>query len=94
VYTAPAFEERRATVRHRKLPRVSKERKITTILALTSQAARIKEISAFRSPELFPPFGLREQLTNDGGATTAPAPTPPSYHISVASLRPNAEDAP
>jgi RNA polymerase sigma-70 factor, ECF subfamily len=35
-----------------------------TIIVLTLQAARIEEITAFRSPELFPPFDLPEQLTN------------------------------
>jgi RNA polymerase sigma-70 factor, ECF subfamily len=34
-----------------------------TIIVLTMRAARIGEITAFRSPELFPLFGLREQLT-------------------------------
>jgi RNA polymerase sigma-70 factor (ECF subfamily) len=34
-----------------------------TIIVLTFQAARIEEITAFRSPELFPRFGLPEQLT-------------------------------
>jgi RNA polymerase sigma-70 factor (ECF subfamily) len=34
-----------------------------TIIVLTMRAARIAEISAFRSPELFPLFGLREQIT-------------------------------
>ena len=33
-----------------------------TIIVLTFQAARIEEITAFRSPELFPRFGLPEQL--------------------------------
>ena len=33
-----------------------------TIIVLTFQAARIEEITAFRSPELFPLFGLPEQL--------------------------------
>jgi RNA polymerase sigma-70 factor, ECF subfamily len=32
-----------------------------TIIVLTFQAARIEEITAFRSPELFPRFGLPEQ---------------------------------
>jgi RNA polymerase sigma-70 factor (ECF subfamily) len=34
-----------------------------TIIVLTFQAGRIEEITAFRSPELFPRFGLPEQLT-------------------------------
>jgi RNA polymerase sigma-70 factor, ECF subfamily len=34
-----------------------------TIIVLTFQAARIEEITAFRSPELFPRFRLPEQLT-------------------------------
>ena len=34
-----------------------------TIIVLTMRAAWIAEITAFRSPELFPHFGLREQLT-------------------------------
>jgi RNA polymerase sigma-70 factor, ECF subfamily len=34
-----------------------------TIIVLTFQAARIEEITAFRSPVLFPRFGLPEQLT-------------------------------
>jgi RNA polymerase sigma-70 factor, ECF subfamily len=33
-----------------------------TIIVLTLQAAHIEEITAFRSPELFPRFGLPEQL--------------------------------
>jgi RNA polymerase sigma-70 factor (ECF subfamily) len=33
-----------------------------TIIVLTMRAARVAEITAFRSPELFPLFGLREQL--------------------------------
>jgi RNA polymerase sigma-70 factor (ECF subfamily) len=33
-----------------------------TIIVLTFHAARIVEITAFRSPELFPRFGLPEQL--------------------------------
>jgi RNA polymerase sigma-70 factor, ECF subfamily len=33
-----------------------------TIIVLTFQAARIEEITAFRSPELFPLFRLPEQL--------------------------------
>ena len=33
-----------------------------TIIVLTFRAARIEEITAFRSPELFPHFGLPEQL--------------------------------
>ena len=33
-----------------------------TIIVLTFHAARIEEITAFRSPELFPHFGLPEQL--------------------------------
>ena len=39
-----------------------------TIIVLTLDAARIEEITAFRSPELFPRFGLPEQLP---AATTA-----------------------
>jgi len=38
-----------------------------TIIVLTFQAARIEEITAFRSPELFPRFGLPEQLTPTEG---------------------------
>jgi RNA polymerase sigma-70 factor (ECF subfamily) len=56
-----------------------------TIIVLTFQAARIKEITAFRSPELFSRFGLPEQLTNDVGPTTALAPTKASHHASLAS---------
>jgi RNA polymerase sigma-70 factor, ECF subfamily len=63
-----------------------------TIIVLTFQAARIEEITAFRSPELFASFGVPEQLTNDVGAATAP--TPPSHHISEASSRAIEEDAP
>jgi hypothetical protein len=59
---------------------------------LTFQAARIEEITAFRSPELFASFGVPEQLTNDVRAATAS--TPPSHHISVASSRAIEEDAP
>ena len=33
-----------------------------TIIVLTLRAASIEEITAFRSPELFPRFGLPEQL--------------------------------
>ena len=33
-----------------------------TIIVLTFDGARIEEITAFRSPELFPRFGLLEQL--------------------------------
>jgi RNA polymerase sigma-70 factor, ECF subfamily len=33
-----------------------------TIIVLTLRAARVEEITAFRSPELFPRFGLPEQL--------------------------------
>jgi RNA polymerase sigma-70 factor (ECF subfamily) len=33
-----------------------------TIIVLTFRAARIKEITAFRSADLFPLFGLPEQL--------------------------------
>jgi RNA polymerase sigma-70 factor (ECF subfamily) len=33
-----------------------------TIIVLTFRATRIQEITAFRSPELFPRFGLSEQL--------------------------------
>jgi RNA polymerase sigma-70 factor (ECF subfamily) len=33
-----------------------------TIIVLTLRAASIEEITAFRSPELFPLFGLPEQL--------------------------------
>ena len=33
-----------------------------TIIVLTLRAARIEEITAFRSPELFPRFSLPEQL--------------------------------
>jgi RNA polymerase sigma-70 factor, ECF subfamily len=36
-----------------------------TIIVLTFQAARIEQITAFRSPQLFPRFGLPEQLTNE-----------------------------
>jgi RNA polymerase sigma-70 factor (ECF subfamily) len=59
--------------------------KAETIIVLTFQATRIEEITAFRSPELFPRFGLPEQLTNDVKATTTPAPTPASHHASLAS---------
>jgi RNA polymerase sigma-70 factor, ECF subfamily len=55
-----------------------------TIIVLTFQAARIEEITAFRSPELFPRFGLPEQLTSDVVATTALGPTP-SHHVSSTS---------
>jgi RNA polymerase sigma-70 factor, ECF subfamily len=65
-----------------------------TIIVLTFQAAWLEEITAFRSPELFPRFGLPEQLTNDVGATTALAPAPSSHHVSLTSLRPIEEDAP
>jgi hypothetical protein len=65
-----------------------------TIIVLTFQAALIEEITAFRAPELFPRFGLPEQLTNDVGATTALAPAPSSHHVSLTSLRPIEEDAP
>ena len=61
---------------------------------LTFQAAWIEEITAFRSPELFPLFGLPEQLTNDVGGTTALAPTAASQHVSVASPRSIEKDAP
>jgi hypothetical protein len=37
-----------------------------TISVLTLRAARIEEITAFRSPELFPRFGLPEQLPTSG----------------------------
>ena len=33
-----------------------------SIIVLTLRAASIEEITAFRSPELFPLFGLPEQL--------------------------------
>jgi RNA polymerase sigma-70 factor, ECF subfamily len=36
-----------------------------TIIVLTFHAARIEEITAFRSPELFPRFGLPDVLTKD-----------------------------
>jgi len=65
-----------------------------TIIVLTFQAARIVEITAFRSPELFPRFGLPEQLTNDIGATTALAPASASLHIRLASPRSIEEDTP
>jgi RNA polymerase sigma-70 factor (ECF subfamily) len=64
-----------------------------TIIVLTFQAARIEEITAFRSPEFFPRFGLPEQLTNDVSATTQPGPTLAS-HASLASPRSIEEDAP
>jgi RNA polymerase sigma-70 factor (ECF subfamily) len=36
-----------------------------TIIVLTFHAARIEEITAFRSPKLFPRFGLPDVLTKD-----------------------------
>lgn len=45
-----------------------------TIIVLTLQAARIAEITAFRSPGLFPRFGLPEQL--------------PKQHRSIAEVAP------
>jgi RNA polymerase sigma-70 factor, ECF subfamily len=65
-----------------------------TIIVLAFQAARIQEITAFRSPQLFPRFGLPEQLTNQVGATTALAPTQASHHVSLASPRSIKEEAP
>jgi RNA polymerase sigma-70 factor, ECF subfamily len=65
-----------------------------TIIVLTFQAARIVEITAFRSPELFPRFGLPEQLTNDIGAPTALAPASASLHVRLASPRSIEEDTP
>jgi RNA polymerase sigma-70 factor, ECF subfamily len=65
-----------------------------TIIVLTFEAARLEEITAFRSPELFPRFGLPKQLTSDVGATTALAPTPAHHDVSPASPRPIEEDAP
>ena len=62
-----------------------------TIIVLTLRDARLEEITAFRSPELFPPFGLPEQLTN--GVQATPAPTPANYHPSLAPPRSIAEDA-
>jgi RNA polymerase sigma-70 factor (ECF subfamily) len=38
-----------------------------TIIVLTFHAARIEEITAFRSPKLFPRFGLPDVLTKDVG---------------------------
>jgi RNA polymerase sigma-70 factor, ECF subfamily len=38
-----------------------------TIIVLTFRSTRIVEITAFRSPELFPRFGLPEQLTDAQG---------------------------
>jgi RNA polymerase sigma-70 factor (ECF subfamily) len=38
-----------------------------TIIVLTLQGAQIEEITAFRSPTLFPRFGLPEALTKDVG---------------------------
>jgi RNA polymerase sigma-70 factor, ECF subfamily len=64
-----------------------------TIIVLTFQAARIEEITAFRSPELFPRFGLPDELPNDLGATPAPAPTPAGHHVSFASPRSGAPGA-
>jgi hypothetical protein len=49
--------------------------KAETIIVLTFQAARIEEITAFRSPEPFPRFGLPQQVTNDIEAPTALADT-------------------
>jgi len=68
--------------------------KAETIIVLTFQAARLEEITAFRSPELFPRFGLPKKLTKDVGSTTALAPTPARHHVSLASPRPIEEDAP
>jgi RNA polymerase sigma-70 factor (ECF subfamily) len=65
-----------------------------TIIVLTLQAARIEQITAFRSPELFTRFGLPDHLTNDVGATTGAAPTPASHHVGMASPRSIEEDAP
>jgi RNA polymerase sigma-70 factor, ECF subfamily len=65
-----------------------------TIIVLTLKAGRIEEITAFRSPELFPRFGLPAQLTNDVGATTARAPAEPSHHVSLSSPRAIEEDTP
>ena len=65
-----------------------------TIIVLTFRDARIEEITAFRSPELFPLFGIPDQLTNDVGATAALAPTAASQHVSVAPPRSIEEDAP
>ena len=58
-----------------------------SIVVLTFQAARIEEITAFRSPELFPRFALPEHLPNDTAATTALAPTQASHHVSLGSPR-------
>ena len=58
-----------------------------TIIVLTLRAARIEEITAFRSPELFPRFALPEHLPNDTAATTALAPTQASHHVSLGSPR-------
>ena len=60
----------------------------------TFRAAQIEEITAFRTPKLFPRFGLPEQLIDDVGATTAPTPTPASHNVSLASPRSIEEDAP
>ena len=65
-----------------------------TIIVLTFQAAQLEQITAFRSPELFPRFGLPAQLTNQVGATTAHAPAEPSHHVSLASPRAIEEGAP
>jgi RNA polymerase sigma-70 factor, ECF subfamily len=64
-----------------------------TIIVLTFQGARIEEITAFRSPEFFPHFGLPEQLTNDVSATTQPGRTL-ARHASFASPRSIEDDAP
>jgi RNA polymerase sigma-70 factor (ECF subfamily) len=66
--------------------------KAEAIIVLSFQAARLEEITAFRSPELFPRFGLPKKLTNDVGSTTALAPTPASHYASLASPRPIEED--
>jgi RNA polymerase sigma-70 factor (ECF subfamily) len=65
-----------------------------TIIVLSFQEARIQEITAFRSPELFRRFGLPEQLTNDVRGTTAHAPAQPTHKVSLASSRSIEEEAP
>jgi RNA polymerase sigma-70 factor, ECF subfamily len=65
-----------------------------TIIVLTFGAARIAEITAFRSPELFPCFGLPDEVASDVGSTTAHAPTPATHYASLASPRPIEENAP
>jgi RNA polymerase sigma-70 factor, ECF subfamily len=64
-----------------------------TIIVLTFQAARIEEITAFRSPQLFPHFGLAEQQIDDGGSMTTAAPALTDHHVRLASPRSIEEDA-